>query len=145
MTTETKDFIIKDKRIFGQGEEDSDEKPEPEKTEETRTQPDRTESPDEKSDEKPGPKPELEQETPLPEINFATFIFSLNASAMVHLGMVEDPVAGEKKVNLSLAKQTIDMLSMLEAKTKGNLTTDEEEMLKHILYDLRMRYVKEKG
>jgi hypothetical protein len=84
-------------------------------------------------------------QAPLPAINFATFIFSLNSSALVQLGMMEDPMTGEKSENLPLAKQTIDILSMLEEKTKGNLDTDEAAMLKNILYDLRIHYVKAKG
>ena len=79
---------------------------------------------------------------PLPAINFATFIFSLNSSALVQLGMMEDPMTGEKTENLPLAKQTIDILSMLEEKTRGNLDADEAAMLKNILYDLRIHYVK---
>ena len=82
---------------------------------------------------------------PLPAINFATFIFSLNSSALVQLGMIEDPVTGEKSKNLPLAKQTIDIISMLEEKTLGNLDIDEAAMIKNILYDLRILYVKEKG
>ena len=82
---------------------------------------------------------------PLPTINFATFVFSLNSSALVQLGMMEDPMTGEKSQNLPLAKQTIDILSMLEEKTKGNLDTDEAGMLKNILYDLRIHYVKATG
>jgi len=81
----------------------------------------------------------------LPTINFATFIFSLNSSALVQLGMMEDPTSGEKAKNLPLAKQTIDLLSMLEEKTRGNLDADEAAMLKNILYDLRIHYVKETG
>ncbi len=64
---------------------------------------------------------------------------------LVHLGVMDDPSTGEKVKNLPLAKQTIDILGMLEEKTKGNLTEDEEKMLKNILYDLRMIYIKEKG
>lgn len=83
--------------------------------------------------------------TSLPALNFATFIFSLNSSALVQLGMIEDPMTGETSKNLPLAKQTIDILSMLEEKTRGNLDVDEAGMLKNILYDLRIQYVKEKG
>lgn len=82
-------------------------------------------------------------QAPLPAINFATFIFSLNSSALVQLGMMEDPMTGQKTKNLALAKQTIDVISMLEEKTRGNLTTDEAAMIKNILYDLRILYVKE--
>ncbi len=83
--------------------------------------------------------------TSLPTLNFATFIFSLNSSALVQLGMMEDPTTGEKSKNLPLAKQTIDLLSMLEEKTRGNLDDDEAAMLKNILYDLRIHFVKETG
>jgi hypothetical protein len=83
--------------------------------------------------------------SPLPAINFATFIFSLNSSALVQLGMMEDPMTGQKVKNLPLAKQTIDVISMLEEKTRGNLDADEAAMIKNILYDLRILYVKEKG
>lgn len=81
----------------------------------------------------------------MPKIDFSTFIFSLNSSAYVQLGLIEDPSTGGKTKNLPLARQTIDILGMLEDKTRGNLTSDEENMLRHILYDLRLLYVKEKG
>ena len=88
---------------------------------------------------------DAKHETRLPMVNFATFIFSLNSSALVHLGMIEDPSSNTKTQNLPLAKQTIDILGMLEEKTRGNLAEDEEKMLKNILYDLRILYVKQKG
>jgi hypothetical protein len=62
---------------------------------------------------------------------------------LVQLGIIEDPVTGIMEKNLSLAKQTIDILGMLDEKTRGNLDKDEEMMLKNILYDLRMMYVRE--
>ena len=85
------------------------------------------------------------QRAMLPEINFSTFVFSLNASALVHLGAMPDPSTGKTDKNLDLGKQTIDIIAMLEEKTKGNLTSDEEQLLKNTLYDLRMRYIREKG
>ncbi len=81
---------------------------------------------------------------PMPEINFSTFIFSLNSSALVHLGIIEDPASGTKVKNLVLAKQTIDLIGMLEEKTRSNLTDDEDKLMKNILIDLRMMYVREK-
>lgn len=87
---------------------------------------------------------DVSQDLPLPKIDFATFIFSLNSSGLVHLGMLEDPAMGKKSKSLTMAKQTIDILGMLEEKTRGNLSKDEESMLKNILYDLRILYVKEK-
>ncbi len=81
-------------------------------------------------------------ETRLPEISFATFIISLNASALANMGMLNDPMTNTKSVNLPVAKQTIDTLSMLESKTVGNLTPEEKQLLKNILYELRINYVK---
>ncbi len=80
----------------------------------------------------------------LPEIDFSTFIFSLNSSALVHLGAINDPTTGKQNQNLQIAKQTIDMLGMLEQKTRGNLTEEESQLLKSILHELRLLYVKEK-
>jgi hypothetical protein len=125
---EKKDFIIKDKRIFS---EDGPEQKEKEDAEARISE-------EEASTEK------VEENFQLPEINFATFIFSLNSSGLVQLGIIEDPATGQKTKNLAIAKQTIDILGMLEEKTRGNLTKDEENMLKNILYDLRMIYIKEK-
>jgi hypothetical protein len=83
-------------------------------------------------------------ETPLPKIDFSTFIFSLNSSALLHLGLMADPSTGRVEKNLPMARQTIDILAMLEEKTRGNLNKDEEQMLKSLLYDLRILYVKHK-
>ena len=79
----------------------------------------------------------------MPEISFSTFIFSLNSSALVHLGMLEAPDSGTRTKDLTMAKQTIDILGMLERKTRGNLDQDEEQLLRNILHDLRIMYVKE--
>lgn len=81
----------------------------------------------------------------LPKIDFSTFVLSINSSALVQLGLIEDPASGQKTKNPAMAKQTIDLLAMLEEKTRGNLTHDEENILKNILYELRILYVKEKG
>jgi Domain of unknown function (DUF1844) len=81
----------------------------------------------------------------LPKINFATFVLSINSSALVQLGLIEDPASGQKTRNLPMAKQTIDLLAMLEEKTRGNLSAEEENVLKSILYELRMIYVRERG
>jgi len=80
--------------------------------------------------------------TQLPKISFATFIISLNASALVNMGIMNDPGTNTKSVNLPLAQQTIDTLSMLERKTDGNLTPEEKQLLTNILYELRIKYVK---
>ncbi len=82
---------------------------------------------------------------PLPEVNFSTFILSLSSSALMHLGEISDPVSKEKKKDLPLAKHTIDIIGMLQEKTKGNLTDNEKKLTDGILYDLRMRYVQQTG
>ena len=79
---------------------------------------------------------------PLPEVNFSSFILSLSSSTLLHLGEIADPQSGEKKKDMALAKQSIDIISLLKDKTKGNLTQEEEKLLDHLLYDLRMRFVK---
>lgn len=75
------------------------------------------------------------------EIDFTTFCISLGSSAFVHLGEVPHPESQAVAENLVLAKQTIDLLGMLQAKTRGNLTPEEDKLLEHLLLDLRLRYV----
>jgi hypothetical protein len=82
------------------------------------------------------------QEGPLPEIDFTNFILSLSTSALIQLGEIQDPFTQKSTKNLPLAKQTIDLIGMVREKTKGNLSPDEERIIEHVLYDLRMRYVK---
>ena len=82
----------------------------------------------------------LENEA-LPKIDFATFVLSLSHSALMHLGEAPDPETNKVATNLALAKQNIDLLGLLEEKTKGNLTGDEERLHAQVLFDLRMRYV----
>jgi hypothetical protein len=80
----------------------------------------------------------------MPKIDFMTFVLSLNSSVLVNLGIETDPIAGGKSLNLPIAKQTIDILAMLEEKTRGNLTDDEKRLMTHILYELRLLYVKKR-
>jgi len=147
MSEEKKDFEVKDRRIFsqdGQNAESAEEKtPAASKEEEQATS--STKETLESEAAETSPTDGSDQPPPLPEINFATFVVSLNASALLHLGAIEDPTNGKIDKNLPMAKQTIDILSMLEEKTAGNLSKDEEGLLKNILYDLRIIYVKEKG
>ncbi len=114
-------FIVKDKRTFdtegkvrGESKKDKEEEV--------------------KEEEKKGA-------APLPEVNFSSFLLSLSSSTLLHLGEIADPQSGEKKKDLALAKQSIDIIVLLKDKTKGNLTHEEEELLDHLLYDLRMRFV----
>jgi hypothetical protein len=72
----------------------------------------------------------------LPPIDFSTFVVSLRASALLHMGQGDEP-----DLNLALARQEIDLLAVLEEKTRGNLTGDEELLLSQVLFDLRTRYI----
>jgi hypothetical protein len=85
------------------------------------------------------------QGEPLPEIDFTNFTLSLSTSALIQLGEIQDPFTQKSTQNLPLAKQTIDLIGMLQEKTKGNLSPDEEKVIEYVLYDLRMRYVKAAG
>ena len=77
----------------------------------------------------------------LPSIDFATFVVSLSHGALVHLGDAPDPGGSSVLPDLELARQTIDLLAILEQKTRGNLTGAEERILSAALYDLRVRFV----
>jgi hypothetical protein len=83
---------------------------------------------------------------PDPNINFASFILSLAATAAVHFGDRLEPGATEKgPVDLPAAGQMIDILELLEVKTRGNLTLEERQLLDTILYELRLRFVEAQG
>ena len=77
----------------------------------------------------------------LPKADFPTFTLSLASSAAVHLGDAPDPETGKQAKNLALAKHTIDILAMLEEKTRNNLSEDEARLLSGLLFELRMAYV----
>jgi hypothetical protein len=125
---EKKGFTIRDRRVSSPtAEAAKPERPEDERIKEP-WEPRETPAPEEVS---------------LPEINFSSFVFSLSTSALLHLGEVADPVTGKTEKDLPLAKQTIDILGMLEEKTRGNLTADEGKLLENLLADLRWRYVRE--
>ena len=88
-------------------------------------------------------EPEDEDELPDAEnpAGFANFIMSIASNAASSLGMMEHPVTHKREVDLELAKHWIDILGMLERKTKGNLASQEEKILESLLADLRMQYV----
>jgi len=123
---EKKGFTVRDRRGGARAEEPA--KGEGEKKER------KTEMPKEESP---------SADAPLPEIDFSSFIFSLSTSALLHLGEVPDPLTQKREKNLPLAKQTIDILGMLQQKTRGNLNPEEDKMMEHVLADLRWRYIRE--
>jgi hypothetical protein len=77
-------------------------------------------------------------------VSFVGFLLSLHASALLHLGKLADPRTGLYAQDLLLAKQTIDILGIIQEKTQGNLAEDESALLNHILYELRLEFVKTK-
>ncbi len=79
----------------------------------------------------------------LPPVDFTTFVLSLSTSALAALGLMEDPRLGRPgRPNLPMARQTIDLLAMLEEKTRGNLSGEEERLLTQVLTDLRLHFVR---
>ena len=134
MSEEEKGFVIRDKRGFTS---EGEVKPETEVTEEGKKG-------EEKEEAEKNETPKKE-EIPLPEINLSSFVLSLSSSALLHFGQIPDPLTKKKERNLPLAKQTIDILGILQEKTKGNLTKDEEQLIENLLHDLRLKYVEESG
>lgn len=76
-----------------------------------------------------------------PEPDFSFFITTLTLQASIALGQIPNPVTNKKEEDLTQAKFLIDTLGMLKEKTKGNLSTDETNLLENLLYELRMQYV----
>ena len=126
-------FVVKDKRLFGE-----DAKPRPQDD-----QPSPAKEKKEKSAEKPKEAPQ--QEADYPPINFANFVLSLSTSALYHFGDFPDQDGEKTEKNLPAVKQTIDILDMLHEKTKGNLDENEKQLIDGVLYELKMRFVKEKS
>ncbi len=135
MDEEKKDkgFIIRDRRFSAGTDTQAEAKPE--------------------ADKKPDAKPErprdretarTEREAAYPDINFSNFVVSLSSSVLFHFGDLPDPVTDKVERNLAAAKQTIDILGMIQEKTKGNLDDEEKNLIDGILFELRMRFVKEK-
>lgn len=80
-------------------------------------------------------------EEQLPPASFPMLISTLASQALAAMGQIPDPVEGKPVIRYDLAKHMIDTLSLLEEKTKGNLTTDEATMLDDVLHQLRMLFV----
>jgi hypothetical protein len=79
------------------------------------------------------------------DLTFAGFVLSLATTAAIHFGDLPDPATGEKSSNLEGAQQMIDILALLDEKTRGNLTAEERQVLEQVLYELRMRFIEAKG
>ncbi|MBW2147519.1 MAG: DUF1844 domain-containing protein [Deltaproteobacteria bacterium] len=139
-------FIIRDRRQFSQDGEKIDRAPE-ERGQKPQTQYEETPGEpaveQQETGDKKAPRRQY-QDVPLPEVNFTNFVFSLVHSAMLALGSLPDPATGKTEKHLSLAKHVVDTLGMLQQKTQGNLTEEEQRLIDESLFDLRMHYVKEK-
>jgi uncharacterized protein DUF1844 len=76
------------------------------------------------------------------DLSFTAFVISLASSAAIQFGDLPDPTSGQRaEVNLEGASQMIEILALLEEKTRGNLTAEERQVLEQVLYELRMRFV----
>jgi hypothetical protein len=83
---------------------------------------------------------------PQPQLSFTGFVLSLASTAAIHFGDMPDPISGERaETNLEGAAQMIEVLSLLEQKTRGNLTAEERDILGQVLYELRLRFVEATG
>jgi hypothetical protein len=81
-----------------------------------------------------------------PLLTFTGFILSLASTAAIHFGDLPDPISGEvSEPNLEGAAQMIEILALMDQKTRGNLTAEERQMLEQVLYELRMRFVEASG
>ena len=85
----------------------------------------------------------MADESKAPSLDFNALVLSLGSSAIVHLGEAPDPTTGQKAASpaLPLAQQSIDLIAMLQEKTRGNLTAEEARFIENMLFDLRMLYV----
>lgn len=75
------------------------------------------------------------------QLSFSAFVLGLASTALIHLGAHENPETGAVTVDLTLARQSIDVLAMLREKTRGNLSSEEEQLFASILSDLQLRFV----
>ena len=136
---EEKGFVIKDRRIFGEEGEGKKEQP-PEKE---KAAPREEKKASENSKLKEEAAKGEQQARELPPVDFPSFLLSLYTSAAFHFGDMADPATGKTEKNLPAAKQMIDIIALLKEKTRGNLDANEAELIEGLLYDLRMRFVKE--
>jgi Domain of unknown function (DUF1844) len=145
---EEKSYTVRDRRIRHDDEGGAEPAPEA---------PDKAAPPKGEAPERPGPAPtgaaaagaaepadagqgfSMSEEGP--SIDFSAFVFSLARTALIHMGLENHPETGIQDANLQAARETIDVLGMMEEKTRGNLTPEETELIAKMLYTLRMSYV----
>jgi hypothetical protein len=142
---EDKGYTVEDRRYLNLSEEEKAEVRKKAEAEETSKESAAAEAFQEASQKAASEAGGGDQEVPLPEISFSSLLFSLSSAAFVSLGVIPDPNTGKVEKNLPLVKQTIDLLGLLKEKTRNNLSPEEETLFDHLLYDLRMAYVREVG
>ncbi len=120
---------VVDKRLF---DEEGEKKKDSDEVEEIKEQ--KEEMKDEEQDESKGTRKKKETSV------FSNLVFSLASSAYMGLGEMENPMTGQKEVNLEEAQHFIKLLNELEKKTEGNLEQQEEQILQSVLYELKMKY-----
>jgi len=148
-----KGFVIKDRRLFDEeGKVREGEAPKKAHEEAQKEEKPSESRPEEKNGGKAPktergekPEPDGKEQYEGPEMNFHNFVLSLYTSVLFHLGEMPDPGSGKNEKDLRAAKQTIDILAMLQEKTKGNLDKSEKDLIEGVLSESRMRYVKESG
>jgi len=137
-------FAVKDKRRFAEGESEGVAGAENRSTDEklygSQVPPSKPDPTERKREAAPSAD---EKHFPDPNIDFSTFILSLTSNALLHLGLMENPFTKKVERNLPMAKQTIDIVSMLKDKAKGNMSKEEENLIENLLSDLRLKYVTE--
>jgi hypothetical protein len=84
---------------------------------------------------------EIKEAPPVTPIDFSTYIASYGYQGQVLLGLIPNPSTNKKEEDLESARYIIDLLSMLQEKTKGNLSKEEEDLVERILYELRMIFM----
>jgi hypothetical protein len=85
----------------------------------------------------------MENESSAPDFQFIQLILSLHGAAMQQMGKVQSPITGKIERDLAMCKNTIDMIEMIDRKTKGNLTDDEKRLVDRVLFECRMNFVDE--
>ena len=78
----------------------------------------------------------------IPVANFSTFVMGLASAALIEMGVIEDPQSKKRRSNKDMAHQHIELLKMLQEKTRGNLNPDEKDLLDHVLTDLKLQFAK---
>ncbi len=135
MAEESSSYSVRDRRShFSEAGEGTQPSPKAPVEEEGAKKKEAVSEPGQKANHSEGVSPDV-------PVNFSSFILSLATSALIHLGEEVDPETGQKSIQLPNARQVIDLITLLEEKTKGNLSKEEKNLVNHLLYTLRMKCV----